>query len=70
MRERDLGCFRVDTRSELLRFLDGRLRMRWCLASQHVHRCFRVVGEQDIFEGVCSEDRFGIQLAVVKRVVL
>jgi len=44
--------------------------MRWCLASQHVHRCFRVVGEQDIFEGVCSEDRFGIQLAVVKRVVL
>jgi len=65
-----IWCFRVDTRSELLRFLDGRLRMRWCLASQHVHRCFRVVGEQDIFEGVFRGSIASIQLAVVKRVVL
>jgi len=31
-----------------------------CLAGQHVHRGFRVVGEQDIFEGACPKDCIGL----------
>jgi len=26
-----------------------------CLAGQHVYRCFRAVGKQDVFEDVCPE---------------
>ncbi len=37
------------------------------LTGEHVHRGFRLVGEQDVFEGVCPKDRLGIQLAVVER---
>ena len=54
-RERDLGRFCVDARSEFLRFLGGYLRMRWCLAGEYVHRGFRLAGEQDVFKGVFIE---------------
>lgn len=43
--------------------------MRRRLAGEHVYRSFRLVGEQDVVEGVRPEDRLGTQLAIVEVIV-
>jgi hypothetical protein len=63
------GVCRCRYSMRTLRLLDGRLRMRRSPAGEHVYRRFRLVGEQDVSEGVCPENGLGTRLILVEWII-